>query len=387
MAVDQVLTRLNAPRERATPISGKLPSSFVFTSDIDRVCAVAVDAARLSDAELALAYALPLLDDRDLWLALPRGAEFPTLRRAAWLRPKVRVWTVDAADDLQEHALPARSEELERWRNVAVRVGAVGLGERAEWVTPLLEWARSAPRVIDTSRETYVDFQCDGRSILKITPVGSSLEIRAGTDWSSPGPDRPEPITMTLDQPLSPADAHRLVAHAAGAAVARLTEIDVANAEHRLQARLLAKDLGLSDWRREMPAVRPAPGESGPFKRGKRAYLDFLGLGSGSTLHVVETKIGPDPMLVLQGLDYWTWAMSQRDRLAVVFALGTTTPQIAIDYVVAQKGPGKPFVGALTRAQAEALDGEIFWRFHTVENDGDLRPVVKACPPRTVPVV
>ena len=48
---------------------------------------------------------------------------------------------------------------------------------------------------------------------------------------------------------------------------------------------------------REFPAWRPGS--------NRAAYIDFLANDAHGRLHVVETKIGADAMLVLQGLDYW----------------------------------------------------------------------------------
>jgi hypothetical protein len=78
-----------------------------------------------------------------------------------------------------------------------------------------------------------------------------------------------------------------------------------------LQARLAAHPdvLGLDPDRlwRELPCVRP---------RGQRAFIDLAGVDAAGRIHLVETKIGDDPMLVLQGLDYWIWADAHRAELA-----------------------------------------------------------------------
>ena len=48
--------------------------------------------------------------------------------------------------------------------------------------------------------------------------------------------------------------------------------------------------------------------------------IDFLGVDNSGHLHIVETKIGGDEMLVLQGLDYWIWA--QRNLPQLIADLG-----------------------------------------------------------------
>jgi hypothetical protein len=378
---DLLFEKIGGPKTELGGV-GRLSSSFWWRCDDDRL-AVIVKPAATARSDLALAHALRHLGGRDLHMAFAAGAETPTLRRAAWLRPKIRVWTHVDGNSVTEKPLPARSDELLRFRE-AVRVSVAGLGERAEWIAPLLDWARTMPDVVDASREGYVDFQCDGRSVLHVVPGNNTLGIRAGTDWSDPQPPHAKPETLMATGPVSSEDTHRLVAAAARACFLRLGRMDAANGEHRLQARLRARHLGLTDWRRELPAVRPAAaGKGSDALGGRRAYIDFLGV-KGSALHVVETKIGPDEFLVLQGLDYWTWVMGQRDRLAVLFALPTTTPKIVMDFVIARTSNGQvlsPYSGA----QALALDGEIDWRFHEVLSWDDGEPVLRSLPARTLP--
>ncbi|MDZ7727117.1 MAG: hypothetical protein U5Q44_02375 [Dehalococcoidia bacterium] len=45
---------------------------------------------------------------------------------------------------------------------------------------------------------------------------------------------------------------------------------------------------------------------------GARGFVDFVGVDIDGGLHVVETKIGPDHMLGLQGIDYWAWVTAHR---------------------------------------------------------------------------
>jgi len=131
-----------------------------------------------------------------------------------------------------------------------------------------------------------------------------------------------------------------------------------------LQERLAERrrDLGFVATVREFPAVRPVY---------HRAYIDLLGVGTSGAFHVVETKIGADPMFVLQGLDYWIWTMAHREQLAEHFTHQldvpvAKAPNVELDFVVAEKLGA--FVSPYTAAQAEALDRSIRWQFHTIEN-------------------
>ena len=229
-----------------------------------------------------MAYSLQLLDDRDLWLVLPKNTEFPTLRRAAWLSPKIRVWTIDEAGELREHPIPARPEERIRWRDVAVRVGVAGLGDRAEWITPLLDWARAAPDVVDTSRESYVDFQCDGRSILKITPAVDHLDVRAGTDWKKPDTNKPKAECLKVTGPLRSEEIHRLVGAASRSAAARLSRRieSTRNTDSRLVCAptTCTYPTGVGRCRRYVP-----PREDLARSAGRRTELEGLSTSWGAT--------------------------------------------------------------------------------------------------------
>jgi hypothetical protein len=160
-------------------------------------------------------------------------------------------------------------------------------------------------------------------------------------------------VTVALTDPIRPLNLHRLIAAASRAAVARLDGTDDQHVEHRLQAILQATDLGLLAMHREFPAWRHGAG---------RGFIDFLGVDSRHRIHIVETKIGADDMLILQGLDYWIWANAHREQLRRFFRL-TKIDAIVIDYVVAPKGTTKDLVSPYSAAQVEALAGQVSWRF------------------------
>ena len=71
--------------------------------------------------------------------------------------------------------------------------------------------------------------------------------------------------------------------------------------EHRLQASmgmLPPSSLGLPFLAREYPGYR------GP---GRPGFIDFLVCDDVGNLHLIETKVGHDPKVVLQALDYGIW--------------------------------------------------------------------------------
>jgi hypothetical protein len=88
--------------------------------------------------------------------------------------------------------------------------------------------------------------------------------------------------------------------------------------------------LGWNDARdphREFPVRRPG---------GGRGFIDLLRLDPAGVLHIIETKIGHDEMLVLQGLDYWIWAEANRE--ALVAEMGAPIHSTVIDYVIGLPG-------------------------------------------------
>ena len=153
-----------------------------------------------------------------------------------------------------------------------------------------------------------------------------------------------------------------MIEEAANAAIeARLTGADGGHAEHFLQARLGDHPdlLGLvpASVRREFPCVRPG---------GERAYIDLFGLDAAGSMHIVETKIGSDVMLVLQGLDYWAWAEGHRAELTTEFGAALNAP-IKLDFVVARPASGGLPLGPYTAPQTEVLPWNLRWRFGVVD--------------------
>ncbi len=138
---------------------------------------------------------------------------------------------------------------------------------------------------------------------------------------------------------------------------ARLNGADTGHAEHFLQARLGDRPdaLGLvaESVRREFPCVRPG---------GERAYIDLLGVDRAGSIHIVETKIGSDVMLVLQGLDYWAWAQAHRSQLTAELGVAANAP-IKLDFVVARPANNGLPLGPYTAPQTEVLPWDLKWRF------------------------
>lgn len=344
----------------------RLSTRFHFFGDDGTLTVVAKPTGTQKDVDHGLAYGLAHHQDRDLVLVLPAGMEAPTLSRVPWLDVPVFVWTYDPSDAAaqpRQVAIPSRAEVLAGFSD-ALETSEHRLAERAEWVARLAAWADANPDLVPAHRKTYHCWQCHGRAVLKIHRHRRGVAVRAGVQYSK----QPIAFDEVLGSAMSSVQFDAVV-HAVGRAVAdRLGGKDVDDVEHRLQARLAAHPgaLGLTHMEREFPAYRP----------GGRSYIDFLGKDRAGRIHVVETKVAGDEMLVLQALDYYIWACAHRSELAEHLSLEPHA-DVAVDFVVARQSTNQAFLGRYTPPQLEALDRSIDWRVHTVEawSDGDLTVV------------
>jgi hypothetical protein len=351
-----------------------LSKRMVFFADNDILSLIVGPQENQRDVDRALAYGLAHARDRDLHLVLPADKAYPTLARFPWIEVPLRVWAYDDTACVEQvfptpdEVLASYTDELEARRHV--------LKDRAAWVERLIRWADADPDLQPTHVKANLAWQCGGMRVLKIARTKKGLRITAGVDYSKPKNEQRPALVSDLDGEASPALVHRVISKTATAMADRLESPGAGYQEHLLQGLLIgrSRDLGLITMEREFPAYRPVH---------QHAYIDFLGIDAAGRIHVVETKIGNDEMLVLQGLDYWIWATAHAESLAAHFGL-TGTPEVVIDYVVAEPTEG-PLIGPYTAAQAEALVGSIPWRFHNVRDWHSVEPVVTALPRRQVP--
>jgi len=369
-----------ALRPAAQPLgtAGRLPGTFSWLADDDGVLAVGHPGERQVDLDQALAYGIAEAGDRELILVLPGGTEEPTRRRLPWLDVPVRLYTFTDSEPPAPAAPLARTEVLSGYTDALV-TDAHDLGDRTEWVDRLVRWAASTPELVAAHRPSYLAWHCRGRKVLGVRRTRGGLTVTAGVHSSKA---YRAPLTVPLSG-LMPAESYHRVTAAASTAIAdRLSGADVANAEHELQERLaeLRRQLGLRAVVREFPAIRAG---------GERGYIDLLGVGADRRIHVVESKIGADPMLVLQGLDYWVWASAHSQALVAHLNDRFDSDLDAhvapvIDFVLGAKA--NRYHHPITAAVATALDGSISWRFHTIDGwDGD-DTVIASSPPRRPPV-
>jgi hypothetical protein len=358
---DELCARIGGPTSKFEP-GQRLSTLCHFFADDNQLVVVARPDISAGDCDHALAWGLAYRGDRQLSLILPAELALPTRVRAPWFLPTVRLFTYEPGSALAE-PLPMTTQESIRafeGRTWNVDEPAV-LGEKSLWVQAVLDWATIAPQVEKVERPSYVSWPVAGRQVLKITPGAKRLSIVAGVE-SSKTENWPTPVKVVLVDTPPDHVLHAIIAAAAGAAAARLAGHDSANREHQMQAALKPDQLQLAaGWRREFPAWRPGS--------NRAAYIDFLAADPVGRLHVVETKIGTDAMLVLQGLDYWLWCRANDAHARAALGATSTRPPV-IDFVVAPTKPGREPISIYTAAQAEALHREIEWQF-TVVDDPD----------------
>lgn len=326
------------------------------------------------DADYAVAYGLAHAGDRRLVAVLPADASHATRTRAPWIK-NMEVWTYDLDDVTQNDDYSSLSACADRSADEVIADYA-GVGDvqhigddqldryldvRAPWVDRLTRWAEEDPDLQAAHVHSYLAWHCRGRMVLKIAKARGALRVTAGVHHADAA-NRPQPFLV--DGLIKPGAAHRLIAAASLAAADKLEEIDTGHLEHQLQAALagaLDDSLGVSHPRREYPAFRPTKDKDSP----ARAYIDFLGHDDDGRMHVVETKIGNDPMLVLQGLDYWIWATANAATLQANFGL-PSLPKVVLDFVAAIPASGNP-IGPYSLPQAERLTADVEHKFWVVD--------------------
>lgn len=367
-AVPPILDALGLPRDPLRTPGWRQSNRFTFTGN-EHTVVVSGGAQEGRETDLALAYGLGLARrDQELVLVLPGEHAGATSRRAAWLRQPLRLFTHNGINPVstpvpdQAAVLAVHDDDLVTREH--------SLGDLEPLVSELLSWISQQQAVVTAHRFSYRSWHFGGRQVLRLIRSKRHLEIVAGVDHRNPGVDQRSPVSLRIDRPLSPEELDRIVEAVGHAIDDRRVNTDSSNDEHRLQEALSVAclaDLPLARHGREFPAFR--------FRGGSktRSFIDFLGPDPNGGLQVIESKIGPDEMLVLQGLDYYIWALAHRRDLEALFGATEGAP-ILIDYVVGRQSADGPLVHPFTMAQARALSADVRVRFWEVSGwrDGEL---------------
>ena len=360
---------------------------FACFGDSDRLLVVAGE-QEARKIELALPYGLALAAGRRLMLALPEHMSTATRQRVPWLRADARpgLWlhdghTAEPAPDRDraetvhslEAVLKGRSAE-EEFRQAAT---ALHLGDRAGWVTSLVDWATRDSRLDPAHRQSERAWHHRGQKVLSMTRSREGVRVVAGIHYSDEdrAPKRP-PLTG----PMTEAELVE-IQEAVGVAVRERSEGDDAairrDDEHLLQSvlRMFPSAVDIEQQvMREVPAWRPTDNVK-PWARG---YIDLMGLDGNGDIVIAETKIekNADPLFVLQGLDYYIWAQAYRS--ALVNRLGAAeSARIRLNLVVGAHSAAAPRIPRYTAALARALDENVIWSAQLIRNwaEPDASPI------------
>jgi hypothetical protein len=377
---DELVSTVGGPSRRFTADKGLLSTLFDWFADERRLCVVSTRVERdLERYDVGFCHALGHVGDRDLWIVVPRLAAEAIADRLPFLDVPIRVYGWDS-DGVRIQPVPRPSEVFDRYRGT-LRGGPHRLGPLEALIGPLLAWLEAQHELAPVNRQSYLTWHFHGRQVLELRASfrTNTISVRAGTNYSSPGPGRPAPLELAITQPLTSTQLTEVIGRVEAAVEARRSGEDIANAEHELQDLLSDRfsALGLiAKPDREVPAVRPV----------KNGYVDLLGADHRNRLHVIETKIGPDEGLIIQGLDYWIWTTANIKALGKQRGIDLDdTDQADLDFVIAEKSPGRGLIGSYTSAQAEALAGSIRWRFTTVRDWRDGAPIIDRLAPRVLP--
>ncbi|MDQ0375983.1 hypothetical protein [Cellulomonas humilata] len=372
------------------PPGGGRGLRFVWYQN-EKSLTLVVGAQEADDADRALAIGLAERGSRELRLVLAAGWHEPTMHRWAWLRDDlpVRVWTHDChpgaepchqdselGHQVTELARPGRDDSAELV--TAVEKPQLHLGDRTPWVADLMRWAGRHLDLDPAHRSGFRAWQCRGQRVLVIRRTREGLQIVAGIDFGPTSPN-PTPTPLVLTGRMTDEQLREVTAAVEAGCHERRFGIALRHDEHWLQAALRRRPdaLGLEQpVLREVAAWRPRGSASDDPERPRvprsRGFVDLAGLDALGTLVLVETKLGADDLLVLQGLDYWIWARANRKRLAARLDCKDDVP-MEIAYCVGGTGGGDPTLSRHLPAQLDALHPEIRWRLlHVTEwtNDG-----------------
>lgn len=326
------------PTKPWSPVGFPLPSAVTFLGDDEWLVAAVPPGAKRSAGDQALAYGIAHAGNRRLALLLPDHLTLAARLRATGLRD-VEVFTINEHGDDGDRVTPTPtvSAEDRQIQAATAQLGSARLKlseEQEAWLAPLNELA-VYPYLVPAHRKAYRAWHCMGRQLINVRKAdkGNALLVTAGVDYSHPTPDHPVAHHLTLSGLLTGEEFEEVKKAVYRGMIDRFAGTDQdQHLEHRMQAVMKGHPecfipTPLSHIEREFPARRP---------NGRPAFLDFLYVDQNRRLHIVETKIGLDEMLVIQGLDYWLWANANLEQLSQHFDVGAIS-DIAIDYVVATK--------------------------------------------------
>lgn len=360
---EDVAPKLAAQVGPKTPVAKPLSRRFAFFASPKQLTVVAGPQEE-GWVQLALVYGLSAKGNRRLVLVLPRGHNLATRQRVPWLaeehQPTLyehdgvsveRLEPVSRSDTIQAH-LDRLGEQSpgEELRSAAT---PAYLGHRRKQVAELVEWATENLFLDSAHRRQERSWHCFGQRVLSIRSTKAGLSLRAGIHATKPS-DAAVKREIGEGSDLTGDELQQAIDAVEGAILERISGARCRPDEHWLQS-VLRHDPGLVGVEqpalRELPAWRP---HDKPTTWG-RGYLDLVGLDGQGDVRIVETKLGPDDLLTVQGLDYYVWAQAYREVLCQRLGAPDGANSV-LQFVVGAPPGGEPRVSEHALAVARLLD-------------------------------
>lgn len=385
--------------ESRLPLAASRSARFVWYQT-NEVLGLVVGPQEGTKVDEALAIGLGERGDRRVVLVLPHGWHEPTLHRLAWLRPDLdlQIWTYDepavvalgkgtvVSDDKSIVVLADRPTRESTLTTVnGPEKPPLYLSNRTPWVEDLMRWAGEHQDLDPSHRQDVRAWQCRGQRVLAIRSTKAKLSVVAGIAFGSNSPNH-TPLALVIGAKMSGEDLATVKADIEAGIRQRMSGVATKDDEHWLQAvlRRHPQVLGLEQpVLRELPAWRPQGSSKNGSLRG-RGFVDLAGLDATGHLLLVETKLGSDHMLVLQGLDYLIWANANRDRLTTRLDCQPKV-EFEISYCVGGKGGNQPQLSPHAPGQLNALAPDLRWHVQFVTDWVDDAPKSKRSPLRVIP--
>jgi hypothetical protein len=278
---------------------------------------------------------------------------------------------------VQQVSLPTRAETIAQ-AGRPEKAPALHLGASPAGIRELAEWAALHPDLEAAHRHNVRAWTCQGMRVLTLRRARRGVAITAGIDASK------APAYQHTWTASTPAVELASIKDAVNKGIADAkTGIHGPYEEHHLQEVLRSHPHMLAlehPVLREVPAFRPSVGA----KPG-RGFIDLVGLDGHGDLVIVETKLGGDDMLVMQGLDYWIWASARNnaDWLRTRLHADPARSQLKLLYAVGGRQGAPPALDRYAQAQFDALHPAVDWRLALLKAWKGGVSDVELLPPRT----
>lgn len=347
-----------------------------FSDARDEYLVVVMDPSSGAEAaDYVMARALAWQGNRDLHLVVPDRLVEQVSTRLPWIGTEVRLWKSDG----EPVPTKLRVSTVDRsWmRDVMQKYPP-----RAREQYNLREEHRPWLAGIDTDglvrhRRGALQYHHHGLQVLRVSSTRAGMRVQAGVQYSTPMAGQLTRYDQTFQSAPDAGDL-ALINDAIRLAKESGSETNHMR-EHKMQSTLAGQgaDLGLVTMLREYPAWRGPKPDGDPFD-GRAGFIDFLGIDERGAFHVVECKIGHDPRVIMQALDYAIWVEANqvglREELRRTEGIDLPEPvkedqarPVPIHFVLGATEKDPAF-GSYLPGQIEALSGDIKVTVHVTDD-------------------